>query len=37
MRWVFSEIEPHSFRWTAERAAGDDNWRREVDIRARRA
>ena len=37
MRWVFSEIEPHSFRWTAERAQDDRNWRREVDIRARRA
>jgi len=37
MRWVFSEIEPHSFRWTAEHAQDDRNWRREVDIRARRA
>ena len=37
MRWVFSEIEPNSFHWTAERALDDRNWRREVDIRARRA
>ena len=37
MRWMFSEIEPSSFRWTAERAADERNWRREVDIRARRA
>ena len=37
MRWVFSEIEPPSFRWTAERAQDDRNWRREVEIRARRA
>jgi hypothetical protein len=37
MRWVFSEIERDSFHWTAERAADDRNWRREVDIRARRA
>ena len=36
MRWVFSEIEPQSFHWTAERAQDDRNWRREVDIRARR-
>jgi hypothetical protein len=37
MRWVFSEIQPDSFHWTAERAPDDRNWRREVDIRARRA
>jgi hypothetical protein len=37
MRWVFSEIEPNSFHWTAERSLDDRNWRREVDIRARRA
>ena len=37
MRWTFSQIEPQSFHWTAERAADDRNWRREVDIRARRA
>jgi hypothetical protein len=37
MRWTFAEIEPNSFHWTAERAADDKNWRREVDIRARRA
>jgi hypothetical protein len=37
LRWVFSEIEPNSFHWTAERAPDDRNWRREVDIRARRA
>lgn len=37
VRWIFTDIEPHSFHWTAERAADDRNWRREVDIRARRA
>jgi hypothetical protein len=37
MRWVFSEIQPDSFHWTAERAPDDRTWRREVDIRARRA
>jgi len=36
MRWVFSEIAPNSFHWTGERAADERNWRREVDIRARR-
>jgi hypothetical protein len=36
MRWIFSEIEPNSFHWTAERAVDDRHWRREVDIRARR-
>jgi hypothetical protein len=36
MRWIFSDIEPDSFHWTAERAPDDTNWRREVDIRARR-
>jgi hypothetical protein len=36
MRWIFSDIEPDSFHWTGERASDDRNWRREVDIRARR-
>ena len=36
MRWIFSEIRPDSFHWTGERAPDDRNWRREVDIRARR-
>jgi hypothetical protein len=36
MRWVFSDIQPDSFAWTAERSADDRNWRREVEIRARR-
>ena len=35
MRWVFSEIEPRSFRWTGERAQDDRTWRREVEISAR--
>ena len=35
-RWTFSEIERNSFHWTAEHAVDDRNWRREVDIRARR-
>jgi hypothetical protein len=37
MRWTFSEIERDSFHWMAERAPDDKTWRREVDIRARRA
>ena len=37
MRWVFSEIEPDSFHWTAENSRDDRDWRREVDMRARRA
>ena len=36
-RWVFSEIQPDSFQWTAERAADDRSWRREVEIRASRS
>lgn len=36
-RWTFSEIERDSFHWTAEHSTDDRNWRREVDIRARRA
>ena len=37
MRWTFAEIENDSFHWTAERAPDERNWRREVDIHARRA
>jgi hypothetical protein len=36
MRWTFSEIEPESFHWKAERSANDVDWRKQVDIRARR-
>jgi hypothetical protein len=36
MRWTFSQIQPESFHWTAEYAPDQSNWRREVDIRARR-
>jgi hypothetical protein len=36
MRWTFTEIEPTSFHWTAERSANNEDWRKEVDIRARR-
>jgi hypothetical protein len=35
-RWTFSDINPDSFRWTAEHAPDDRTWRREVQIRARR-
>jgi hypothetical protein len=35
-RWTFSEIQSDSFHWTAEYAPDEKNWRREVDIRARR-
>jgi hypothetical protein len=38
MRWTFSGIERAAFHWTAEHAAeGSEQWRREVDIHARRA
>lgn len=37
MRWIFAEIEPNSFHWTAEHAPDGKNWRREVDIHARRS
>jgi len=36
MRWTFADIESRSFHWTGERAADGTNWRKEVDIRARR-
>jgi hypothetical protein len=36
MRWTFSEIEQASFHWTAERTSDNENWRKEVDIRAHR-
>jgi hypothetical protein len=37
MRWVFSEITPNAFHWTAEHSADGRTWQRVVDIRARRA
>ena len=37
MRWIFTEIEPASFHWFAERALDGQSWRREVDVRAMRA
>ena len=37
MRWTFFEIQSDSFRWMAERAPDEKNWRKEVDIWARRA
>ena len=36
MRWVFSEIQPGSFRWSAARSLDGRSWRREVEIHARR-
>jgi hypothetical protein len=36
MRWIFSDIEADAFHWSAERTSDQRNWRREVDIRARR-
>jgi hypothetical protein len=36
MRWTFAEIEAASFDWTAERSLNNQDWRKEVDIRARR-
>ena len=37
MRWIFTEIERDWFHWTAEHSADASNWRKIVDIRARRA
>ena len=43
MRWSFTEIDrgagrnPASFHWTAERTLDNASWRKEVDVRARRA
>ena len=37
VRWTFFEIQSDSFRWMAERAPDEKNWRKEVDIWARRA
>lgn len=42
MRWTFTEIDRRtkpgvaSFHWIAEHALDDENWRKEVDILARR-
>jgi hypothetical protein len=36
-RWTFTEIEPDSFRWSAEHANGTADWRKEVEVHARRA
>jgi hypothetical protein len=36
MRWTFFDIEPDSFHWMAERSTNGTDWRKEVDIRARR-
>jgi len=36
MRWTFTDIEPESFHWTAEHSADSTDWRKVVDIRARR-
>jgi len=36
MRWTFSDIRPESFHWTSEHSADEKNWRKQVDIRARR-
>jgi hypothetical protein len=35
-RGVFTEIQPTSFHWIAERTVHGTNWRKQVDIRARR-
>jgi hypothetical protein len=37
MRWTFTEIEPESFHWTAEKSTNSNQWRKAVDIHARRA
>jgi hypothetical protein len=36
MRWTFDDISKKSFHWMAERARDGEDWRREVDIQARR-
>jgi hypothetical protein len=37
MRWIFADIKPDSFHWTAEHSVESTHWRKVVDIRARRA
>ena len=36
MRWTFSHIEADSFHWTAEYSPDTTQWRKVVDIKARR-
>ena len=36
MRWTFTDIEPDSFHWTAEHSTDSTQWRKVVDIKARR-
>jgi len=36
MRWTFTDIEADSFHWTAEHSADLTDWKKLVDIRARR-
>jgi hypothetical protein len=36
IRWTFSELTPHSFRWRGERMEPDKTWRLQVECRARR-
>jgi hypothetical protein len=37
LRWTFSGITPEAFGWTAEHSRDEKNWRKQIDIRARRA
>jgi hypothetical protein len=37
MRWTFTGITDESFHWTAERISDNREWRRELDIQARRS
>jgi hypothetical protein len=37
IRWVFSEITPHSFHWRGERLGPDRNWHLQVEFHARRS
>jgi hypothetical protein len=38
IRWIFTDITPHSFRWVGEALEGDgQSWRLEAEFRAQRA
>jgi hypothetical protein len=36
VRWIFSEITPHSFHWRSERSAGGEHWKLQREYFGRR-